>query len=331
MDKVTQPRVTIGLPVYNGADYLEEALESIVNQTFTGFELIITDNASTDDTAAICHRFAARDARIRYYRNPKNVGAAKNYNLSVMLARGEYFKWAAHDDLMASSLLEKSVRYLDDHPEAVMVYGRTILIDQFSRVIEYHDDQFNLRSSRPHHRLRQAFRSSAWCHPVFGLVRTDILRRTGMIGNFASSDKVLLAELAVWGQCHELPEHLAYRRLHSHNSTSTNTTDETMAAWFDPNAGSSVLAPRWQRLCAVAAGIRRAPLSLWDEILTFGEYLHFYLSLDRLSGATKDVRQVARWMRRTLFSRKMVQMSVTAIAGLAMVLSLSHIFSKRKK
>lgn len=288
------PRVSIGMPIYNGANYLQETLESLLNQTFTDFELIITDNASTDETLSICQRFQAKDVRIRYYRNPENIGAAKNYNLTVKLARGEYFKWAAHDDLIAPTLLEKSVKYLDTHPEAIMVYGRTILIDEYSQVIEYHNDDFNLRSLRPHRRLHQAFRSSAWCHPVFGLIRTDILRRTGMIGNFASSDKVLLAELAVWGQCHELSEYLAYRRLHPHNSTSENKTDEAMAVWFDPKLKRKFLAPRWQRMLAVAKGIWRAPITSSDKLLTFLEFLRFYFSVDRLSGIFRDVRVITK-------------------------------------
>ena len=95
------PRVSIGLPVYNGDNYLAETLDSILAQTFTDFELIISDNGSTDRTEAICRRYAAQDHRVRYVRNPSNLGAARNYKRAFELARGEYFKWNGHDDPLA--------------------------------------------------------------------------------------------------------------------------------------------------------------------------------------------------------------------------------------
>lgn len=296
---VDKPRVTIGMPIYNGEKYLTEVLKSLLSQTFTDFELVITDNASTDQTPEIIREFAVRDTRIHYHRNPTNLGAAGNYNILVELACGKYFKWAAADDLCAPTLIEKCVAQLDEHPEAIMAYGRTILIDEHGGIIEYHDDEYDLRSPKAHVRLRQAFRSSAWCHPVFGLVRTDELKQTGLIGNFASSDKVLLAEFALRGQCHEVPEHLASHRLHPGDSTSVNTTDEAMASWFDPQTKNRVRAPRWQRMLAVAQAIRRTKLSPVDAVLTYIEFFKFYLSFGRFPGMFKDFRQMIRiaWIK----------------------------------
>ena len=114
------PRVTIGLPVYNGQNYLVETLESLLAQTYTDFELVISDNASTDRTEAICRQYAAGDARIRYYRNDENIGASANYNRAFELGRGEYFKWAAHDDLLAPTYLERCVEVLDANPDVVL-------------------------------------------------------------------------------------------------------------------------------------------------------------------------------------------------------------------
>ncbi len=309
------PRVTIGLPVFNGEDYLEEALESVLSQTFEDFELIITDNASTDRTEAICRRFAAADPRVRYYRNQTNLGAARNYNILVDLAQGEFFKWIAHDDLNAPTTLEKCVAMLDAHQEAIMAYPKTILIDEYGRIIEYHEDGFDLRSPRPHRRLHQAFQSSAWCHPVFGLIRKNVLEQSGLIGNFASSDKVLLVELAVLGQCHEVPEYLAYRRLHPHNSTSANTTDEAMAAWFDPAAVRQVVSPRLQRMAAVARAIGRASISPLDKALCYLEFSRFYLSIGRLAGAGRDARQIGRRFSAALRGQNRVGRWTSLAAG----------------
>lgn len=103
MSKI-RPKVSVGLPVYNGEKYLPQAIKSLLAQTFAEFELIICDNASTDRTQEISRTFTKRDQRIRYHRNPNNLGAAANFNLSFRLSSGEYFKWAA-DDLCAPEFL----------------------------------------------------------------------------------------------------------------------------------------------------------------------------------------------------------------------------------
>src|SRR5262245_52473779 len=94
------PTVSIGLAVYNGGQYLAQAIESILGQSYADFELIISDNASTDETETICRSYVARDERIRYSRNATNIGGARNENLTTTLARGRYFRWAAHDDYL---------------------------------------------------------------------------------------------------------------------------------------------------------------------------------------------------------------------------------------
>src|SRR5215207_1517689 len=109
------PRVSVGLPVYNGENYLAEAIDSVLAQTYQNFELIISDNASTDSTEEICRDYAARDRRIRYFREPQNRGAAWNFNHTFELARGEYFKWVAHDDVIGPQYLARTVDQLDRH------------------------------------------------------------------------------------------------------------------------------------------------------------------------------------------------------------------------
>src|SRR6185437_10306412 len=110
----TVPRLSVGLPVYNGSGYVAESIEALLGQTFEDFELIISDNASTDDTGKVCRRYQKTDSRVRYYRQPRNVGLAPNHNFCVEQARGELFKWAAGDDLYARNLLETCVAALDE-------------------------------------------------------------------------------------------------------------------------------------------------------------------------------------------------------------------------
>ena len=103
------PRVSIGLPVYNGERYLAQALDSILAQDFVDFEIIISDNASSDSTQEICERYERLDRRITYSRLPENLGAAYNYNRLVGMSNGELFKWASHDDRIQPAFLSRRV------------------------------------------------------------------------------------------------------------------------------------------------------------------------------------------------------------------------------
>ena len=128
------PTVSIGLPVYNGGNYIRDVLDSILSN-FNDFELIISDNASTDNTRAICRSYAEKDSRIRYHRNEENLGAAWNFNQVFHLARGKYFQWACHDDVWTSTLLERYVQVLDQMSDVVLCYSKTAYIDEHGKPI----------------------------------------------------------------------------------------------------------------------------------------------------------------------------------------------------
>ena len=229
------PRVSIGMPVYNGARFLQEALDSILAQDFTDFELIISDNASTDDTESICRRCAERDGRILYYRNGRNMGAAWNYNRLVAPARGEYFRWAAHDDIWAPAALRCCVQTLEAGGErVVLAYPKTFLIDECGSILGPHEDELDLRHPLPHQRLKNAMYHYGLCNPVFGLIRMSALRQTRLFGKYNASDTVLLGELSMLGEFREVPERLFLRRYHGGMSCLANQKLSDRAAWFDP-------------------------------------------------------------------------------------------------
>src|SRR4051812_3303201 len=133
------PRVSIGVPVYNGDRFLAATLDSILAQTFSDFEVAIVDNASTDRTAEISRAYAARDPRIQYRRNVVNIGAMRNFNLAFRLARGAYFKWWAADDLCRPTFLARCVDALDANPSAVLAYTRAVRIDEHGRTLATYD------------------------------------------------------------------------------------------------------------------------------------------------------------------------------------------------
>ena len=116
------PRVSVGMPIFNSARFIRQAVDSVLGQLFTDFELIISDNASTDDTSVICQEYAMRDKRIRYFRQGENKGAHFNFNFVLAQARGEYFMWAAYDDKWDSTCLLKYTSVLDDDKDVNLVF-----------------------------------------------------------------------------------------------------------------------------------------------------------------------------------------------------------------
>lgn len=235
------PTVSVGLPVHNGEPFLREAVESLLSQTWEDFELIISDNASTDATEEICREYAARDPRVRYERCEENVGAAPNYNRLVALARGKYFRWNAHDDNCHEAFLERCVAALENAPDAVLAYPATHVIDDHGSVLSEYRDNLDLSHDSPHQRLgvylkNNFVRKRGLCNPVFGLMRIDGLRRTCLIRSFVGSDRTLLAHLALIGKFVELPEVLFERRVHKKISTMAATDFASRMRWFDPNA-----------------------------------------------------------------------------------------------
>ncbi len=261
-----QPRISIGMPVYNGEPYLKEALDSLLAQTFDDFELIISDNASTDGTQETCRAYAAKDKRIRYYRNEKNLGAAWNYNCVFELSTGEYFKWAAHDDVCAPEFLAQCLAVLDCQPAVSLCYTKTKTINEYGEPVESHGNNLNLCSPKAHKRLEDFFKINGRYHPhqIFGVIRADVLRKTGLHGNYVMSDRVLLAQLVLLGEFYELPEYLFYRRVHPRISTKANTTDAALAVWFDPQNQGKILLPRWRRYFEYYRTISNARID-WRE------------------------------------------------------------------
>ena len=243
---MTTPRVSLGLPVFDGETYLEETIASIESQTMGDFELIICDNASTDRTEEICRKLAARDARVQYHRNDRNLGAAPNYNRTFELATAPYFKWVAYDDLLEPTFLEVCVDALDAaDDDVVLVYPRTVLIDGDGDEIGLYDDRLDLRERSLSKRMVHFASKWRLCNPVFGVIRSDALARTSLIGAYPSSDVTLLGELALLGRYLELDQPLFRRRIHARSSRQGELTMEEVEQWFDTSATPS---RRWLKV-----------------------------------------------------------------------------------
>lgn len=261
------PRVSVGIPVYNGENYLAEALDSLLAQTFTDFEIIVSDNASTDSTEEIVQTYMARTPKIRYYRNETNLGAAKNYNVLVTYAQGEYFKWMAHDDLIAPTYLEKCVAVLDQDPSYILAYTRGIEIDAQGQEIKRHPPIEKLDSVHaPTRFFGHVCTRRVHQNTVFGVIRTAVLCQTQMIGAFSSSDRVLNGELALHGRFYEAPEYLFIKRNHPQTHWQAYKSYRERIAWYDPTLKGKVKHPRWRLMAEHLKTINRAPITLWERL-----------------------------------------------------------------
>jgi glycosyltransferase involved in cell wall biosynthesis len=257
------------MPVCNGERFIKETLDAILAQTYEDLELIISDNASTDRTQEICQTYVARDRRIRYHRNEQNLGAAWNYNRVFELSTGEYFKWAACDDLCAPTYLERCVEILDRNPAVILCYPRTTIIDERGSCIGDYIDGLDLRSPKPYERYahyHNLFRSGRECNAIFGVIRASTLGMTPLIGSYISSDVILLGELALRGEFYEVPEHLFFRRDHPQTSMRANPHSDERAAWFAPSNRGRPQLPRWRWLFEYLSSIRRVRMGWSDKI-----------------------------------------------------------------
>lgn len=284
------PRLSIGLPVYNGEKYLKESLNALLGQTYEDFELIISDNASTDGTADICHRYEKDDSRIRYIRQPYNIGAAPNHNFLVREAHGTLFKWASADDLYARDLLERCVNALDEYPDVVLAHSWTAAVDSKGNVTQALEYPLATDSSSPPERFRSMlfgcsglFRTSHGDNPsviradnngviraddMYGVIRADVLRRVAPHGSYYHADRILMLEIGLNGRFHQTPEWLYFRRDHEDRGTHRPTVRD-WCGWLDPNRSNKLWNPTARLLAeyigAYAAAIRRAPLSSADR------------------------------------------------------------------
>jgi glycosyltransferase involved in cell wall biosynthesis len=212
----TAPRLSIGMPVFNGARWIRGALESLLAQSFGDFELVIADNASTDGTEGICREAAVADARIRYHRNPTNIGVLRNYDRVFELSRGAYFKWASCSDICLDGFLEVCVAVLDARPDVVLAYPKALLLlsrPGAAESAQEYDDNLNLEQERPSERFREYLNRERINNVMNGVIRASALRRTALNRPLPGSDISMMAELSLLGKFVEVPDRLFVRRL----------------------------------------------------------------------------------------------------------------------
>ena len=239
-------RVSIGLPVFNGEVYLRQAIEAHLAQTYGDFELIISDNASADGTYDICAEYCRLDERIRLVRQPANCGVNRNHMKVFALAGGEYFRWAAVDDIPSPDLLNHAVATLDQDRAVVAYVPATVNIDQDGRIGNRLPRTLDIRDESPVERaLAVLTRDYQMVFPQ-GLMRRDALLSTNRQWHFFGWDFVLLFELALQGHLCHLEGPLLYRRLHKASAAHCTRKISEVRKWVDPTVRSRILMPHWK-------------------------------------------------------------------------------------
>jgi glycosyltransferase involved in cell wall biosynthesis len=308
------PRVSVALPVYNGGRYLSQAITSILEQTCRDFELIISDNASTDATEEVCRGFAAVDPRVRYVRQPRNIGASPNFNISYELASGEYFKWAAHDDFLEPEYLAECVRTLDANPDAVLCHSMVRIVDSEDRLVQvFRPIEPAAASRRPSERFAARMHNPR-CLDIWGVIRKDALRNSVLIGSYIGMDRALLLELALRGRFLLIERPLFSNRDHPERATRvtrTQTRKDLVAVYDTANADQTVLST-WI-FYKESAGIIRRNVTGAEERLRCFAYLLLslgrtwnlaFLVIEPLMKVTPKVHSKARSLKRSLWRAK---------------------------
>ncbi len=195
------PIVSIGVPVYNGQETLKCMLDSLTGQSFTDFELIISDNGSIDRTAAICEEYASKDQRIRYVCQSANIGAALNFKFVLDQARAPYFMWAACDDVRSTDFLEENIRFLEAHPDYVASTSPNCFEGREPAGANL--VTFSI-TGNVEERFRKFFDHCWASHGIFySVIRTDVLRGCDLLGqSFIAADWAIDLYIASRGNIH---------------------------------------------------------------------------------------------------------------------------------
>jgi len=291
------PKVSIAVPTYNCEKYIAQSLDSLLGQTYGDFELVISDNASSDGTEEICHRYAAKDRRVRYIRRSENIGGPGNFRYVFAQCSGQYHKWSTADDFWHPGFLEEAVAVLDSRPDVVLCYPKTRLIDANGSALSDYEDKLDLMDDSPRARFRKLYELIGLCNAHLGLIRRDAMLQTKLIAAHKASDVDFLGELALLGKFWLLPEIRFFRRFHQESSSWARDSSEHQKRYYDPSSRAKGGTDTWQRLRFQWAMLWRSPIGLADKLA---------LSND-----------LARWTRyqRTALSQELVGRMRQAVAG----------------
>jgi glycosyltransferase involved in cell wall biosynthesis len=296
--------------VYNGERYLPKALDSLLGQDFDDFELIISDNGSSDQTEAICRDFARKDRRIRYVRSDENRGLTWNFRRVFELAEGDFFKYAAYDDECYPTMLRRCMEvFRSSDPKVALVYTLSEMIDENSSVIRpqgwsnWNWDRVATSAKTPHARLAHIIWRALHGQAQYGVIRASFLRRARPFGCI-TADWMILAELGMMGNIIEVPEVLFRLRIHRANTWNATSTSLEILKCHNPAAkGMEKLLPfRIAVILEYLKSVCHAALSPYERMMCLAvacitpPLRNLWLWSLRASGPTrKYLRELTGW------------------------------------
>ena len=290
---MSERKVVIGLPVYNGQKYLGAAIESHLSQSFGDFDLVISDNGSTDATSEICENYASKDKRIKYLRSPENRGILWNHRrvFEAIESPNQYFRWAGADDIMEPGLLQAMVEVLNARPEVEAVVPDTKNINDHDEIIGSMARTLDLQSSDVFERAHAVLVANYQHVIAYGLLRASTLRLMRTRPDYIGWDPVFVWELALRGQLVQLAGPVLLRRFHSGSISRVKTAKE-MRKWVEPNSKAGMNFPHWTWAYERARAVIASPLSTRDR-LRIGMFLARATMWQR-GALARDVIQAAR-------------------------------------
>ena len=285
------PRVSIGIPVWNGQRYLQAALESVRLQTYRDIDIVVSDNGSTDDTEGICRAAAASDSRIRYFRSATNNGGSWNYNRVLELTNAEFFMWTAADDVLLPSYVERCVDALDAAGDrAAIACPRTQLIDACGTVFEdLNDAGLHLTQPSAHQRVGTMLHAQA-SHLMYGLIRRSALDRTRGVLPVIGDDVVLLTELLCRGQLLLINDKLFHQRRHAEQFSAQG---QNQVKWFAPDRAAIFAFPQTRTNLALCSAVWTSPLPLSEKALTVASVMSNW-TLPRWRALGSDIKDALK-------------------------------------
>ncbi len=305
------PTVGIGMPVFNGERYVAQAIESVLAQTLVDLELVICDNASTDRTPEICRDHASRDPRIRYVRHSENLGAHPNYNRSFELARGRYFKWAAHDDVLQPGFLRACVDMLEQNTDAALCQSDIDYIDEEGRSIGTRPSHLpGAESNDPVIRFAALVLRPHDCQAMMGVFRRELLQRSILLPSFHGADRAMLAQVALLGRYVHVPGALIGVRDHGDRYSRSFKRPQERAAWHDTRAGAKHRFPVWRTYLTYWQSVASAPMSAGDRSRARLRLLEWWfrnfnaarMAVDLAGSVAPNVVGTAERFKQTVFS-----------------------------
>jgi glycosyltransferase involved in cell wall biosynthesis len=267
-----KPMISFGLPVYNGANFIANAVDSVRSQTVQDWELVIVDNRSTDGSVAICQELAAQDSRIRVYQNDRNVGCAPNFNRAFQLSHGHYFSWIAHDDLIGPQFAARCLAELESDTRNVLVFPRITYINAAGQPIRRQQSpDLSVRGETAASRVRTLMELEKqgtdifWC--AYGLARRATFESTQLQGPYNGSDQTFILELALRGNIKQLPLDLFFRREHEGASTfREGWTTIDRARFSSADDTRRIVFPYCRMLKEHASAIQRTDIPLSEKL-----------------------------------------------------------------